>query len=124
MMRAIAVLLVLVGALASAQGWAQEVEAPAAVDEAAVEDVAIDEAAIDEPEAVERASGTVPLAEIKRFVGVFNAVREAYVEPVGDDALMQAAIKGLLLDLDPHSVYFDKDDAERSEEHTSELQSR
>src|SRR5690606_34027477 len=106
--------LVLVGALASAQALAQELEAPPAVDE-----VAIDEAAIDEADAVERASGTVPLAEIKRFVGVFNAVREAYVEPVGDDALMQAAIKGLLLDLDPHSVYFDKDDAEAFDEETS-----
>ena len=114
MMRMFGASLVLIGALASAQAWAQELEAPPAVD-----DVAIDEAAIDEAEAVERASGTVPLAEIKRFVGVFNAVREAYVEPVGDDALMQAAIKGLLLDLDPHSVYFDKDDAEAFDEETS-----
>src|SRR3546814_70426 len=32
---------------------------------------------------------------------------------------MQAAIKGLLLDLDPHSVYFDKDDAEVFDEETS-----
>ena len=117
-MRMVGVSLALIWALASAQAWAQEVEAPPAVDEAA-EEIAIDEAAIDEPDAVARASGTVPLAEIKRFVGVFNAVREAYVEPVGDDALMQAAIKGLLLGLDPHSVYFDKDDAEAFDEETS-----
>ena len=43
----------------------------------------------DDPEVIESASTKVPLAEIKRFVAVFNAVREAYVEPVGDDALMQ-----------------------------------
>src|SRR3546814_1086606 len=104
MMRLVGAVLVLAGVLVGGRAWAQELEAPVAVDEAA---------------AVERASGTVPLAEIKRFVGVFNAVREAYVEPVGDDELMQAAIKGLLLDLDPHSVYFDKDDAEVFDEETS-----
>jgi carboxyl-terminal processing protease len=32
---------------------------------------------------------------------------------------MQSAIKGLLLDLDPHSTYFDKDDAEAFDEETS-----
>nr|MDQ2703455.1 S41 family peptidase [Pseudomonadota bacterium] len=103
-MRLIGISLALTGVLLGGIVHAQELEAPVAVDEA---------------DAVERASGTVPLAEIKRFVGVFNAVREAYVEPVGDDALMQAAIKGLLLDLDPHSVYFDKDDAVAFDEETS-----
>jgi carboxyl-terminal processing protease len=73
----------------------------------------------DDPDAAESAASKVPLAEIKRFVGVFNAVREAYVEPVGDDKLMQSAIRGLLLDLDPHSTYFDKDDAEAFDEETS-----
>ena len=102
MMRSIKASLLLATLLWGAPAWAQEVEAT-----------------LDEPEAVERASGTVPLAEIKRFVDVFNAVREGYVEPVGDDALMQSAIKGLLLDLDPHSVYFDKDDAEAFDEETS-----
>src|SRR3546814_11866816 len=103
MMRLVGAVLVLAGVLVGGRAWAQELEAPVAVDEAA---------------AVERAPGTVPLAEIKRFVGVFNAVREAYVAPVGDDELMQAAIKGLLPDLDPHSVYFDKDDAEVFDEET------
>ena len=102
MMRSIKASLLLATLLSGAPAWAQEVEET-----------------LDEPEAVERASGTVPLAEIKRFVDVFNAVREGYVEPVGDDALMQSAIKGLLLDLDPHSVYFDKDDAEAFDEETS-----
>ena len=61
----------------------------------------------------------VPLDEIRRFVSVYNAVRQAYVEPVGDEELMHAAIKGLLLDLDPHSTYFDKDDAAAFREETS-----
>ena len=53
----------------------------------------------------------MPLDEIRRYVAVYNAVKEAYVEPVDDKKLMQSAIRGLLLDLDPHSVYLDKDDA-------------
>ena len=75
--------------------------------------------AVDDPDAVESAASQVPLAEIRRFVGVFNAVREAYVDPVDEDQLMHAAVKGLLLDLDPHSVYFDKEDASAFEEETS-----
>ena len=54
----------------------------------------------------------VPLDEIRRYVAVYNAVKQAYVEPVEDADLMQSAIRGLLLDLDPHSVYLDKADAE------------
>jgi carboxyl-terminal processing protease len=65
------------------------------------------------------AASDVPLDEIRRFVSVYNAVRQAYVEPVSDEELMHAAVKGLLLDLDPHSIYFDKDDAEAFQEETS-----
>ncbi|AXK73004.1 S41 family peptidase [Lysobacter sp. TY2-98] len=58
----------------------------------------------------------VPLDDIRRFVTVYNAVKQAYVEPVTDQKLMKAAIHGLLLDLDPHSTYFDKTDAEDFDE--------
>jgi carboxyl-terminal processing protease len=47
---------------------------------------------------------------------VFNAVKEGYVEPVDDRKLMQSAIRGLLLDLDPHSAYLARPDAEAFEE--------
>ena len=57
-------------------------------------------------------SDTVPLEEIRRYVAVFNMVREAYVEPVDDGTLMQAAIRGLLRDLDPHSAYLEQDASE------------
>ncbi len=57
-------------------------------------------------------SDAVPLEEIRRYVTVFNMVREAYVEPVDDGTLMQAAIRGLLRDLDPHSAYLEKDASE------------
>ena len=54
----------------------------------------------------------VPLEEIRRYVSVFNVVKQAYVEPVEDRKLMQSSIRGLLLDLDPHSVYLVRSDAE------------
>ncbi|MDQ3269678.1 MAG: S41 family peptidase [Pseudomonadota bacterium] len=57
-------------------------------------------------------SNEVPLDEIRRYVAVYTAVKQAYVEPVADAKLMHSAIRGLLLDLDPHSVYFDRADAE------------
>lgn len=60
----------------------------------------------------------VPLEEIRRYVGVFNTVRQAYVEPVEDRALMQSAIRGLLLDLDPHSAYLVRSEARVFEEDT------
>ena len=77
------------------------------------------DAAQDEASADAAAASSVPLDEIRRFVSVYNAVRQAYVEPVSDEALMHAAVKGLLFDLDPHSIYFDKDDAEAFREETS-----
>ena len=73
----------------------------------------------EDPDAAESAASGVPLEEIKRYVAVYNAIKEAYVEPVDDKALMGAAIRGLLLDLDPHSAYLDKDDAEAFDEDTN-----
>src|SRR5690606_28459085 len=70
-------------------------------------------------DAEEDAATDVPLEEIKRYVAVYKAIKDAYVEPVDDKALMGAAIRGLLLDLDPHSAYLDKDDAEAFDEDTS-----
>ncbi|MGQ0801323.1 MAG: S41 family peptidase [Pseudomarimonas sp.] len=59
---------------------------------------------------VEVAEGErVSLDEIRRFVAVFRAVKQAYVDPVDDATLMQSAIRGLLADLDPHSGYLDSD---------------
>lgn len=58
----------------------------------------------------------VPLEEIRRYVAVFNAIREAYVEPVDERELMSSAIRGLLGDLDPHSTYFDRDAAQAFDE--------
>lgn len=76
-------------------------------------------AASDDPDAVETATSKVPLEEIRRYVAVYNAVKQAYVDPVDDSKLMHSAVRGLLNDLDPHSVYFDKDDAKEFDEQTN-----
>ncbi len=96
-------------ALAPATAWSQQTTPPA--DAPAAE--------ADNPDAIESASSKVPLEEIRRYVAVYNAVKQAYVDPVDDKQLMQSAIRGLLLDLDPHSTYFDKEDAEAFDEQAS-----
>jgi carboxyl-terminal processing protease len=52
-----------------------------------------------------QASGSVDLEDIRAFTAVYSLVKQAYVEPVDDHRLMQAAIQGLLAGLDPHSEY-------------------
>ncbi len=104
-MRLTSILLLL---LAAAPAFAQQVG-----DEE--EQQAPEVAASDDPDAAE-AESQVPLAEIRRFVAVYNTVKQAYVEPVDDRKLMQSAIRGLLLDLDPHSAYLEKADAEDFDE--------
>lgn len=54
----------------------------------------------------------VPLAEIQRYVSVYRAIKDAYVDPISDKNLMRAALRGLLADLDPHSAYLEKPDAD------------
>ena len=86
--------------------------------QALAQDKAQDVAASDDPDAAESATSKVPLSEIRRYVSVYNAVKEAYVDPVDDKKLMQSAVRGLLLDLDPHSAYLQKSDAEDFDEQT------
>jgi C-terminal peptidase (prc) len=107
--------------LLSLDAFAQDVPAPVAPAQASPPPAAeqAEVAPSDDPDAAESAATKVPLDEIRRYVGVFNAVREAYVDPVSDRKLMQSAIKGLLLDLDPHSAYLEKTDAQAFDEETS-----
>ncbi|MCM2355654.1 MAG: S41 family peptidase [Arenimonas sp.] len=65
-----------------------------------------------DPVVAETPPTAIPLTEIRRYVAVYNAVKDAYVEPVDDQTLMKAALRGLLSDLDPHSAYLDKEEAE------------
>ena len=51
------------------------------------------------------ADAGVPVADIKRFAQVFQTVRDSYVDAMTDQQIMQAGLRGLLLDIDPHSSY-------------------
>jgi carboxyl-terminal processing protease len=59
------------------------------------------------------------LEDLRTFSDVFNQVRRNFVDPVDERALMQAAIRGMLAELDPHSAflgaeqYRDLDDVSR-----------
>ena len=105
-------------ALCAASAHALAQDAPPA-HEQAEEAQAQEVAASDDPNAASTDAAKVPLDEIRRYVTVYNAVKQAYVDPVDDRALMQSAVRGLLLGLDPHSAYLRKADAAQFEEQSS-----
>lgn len=47
--------------------------------------------------------------QLNLFGDVFERVREQYVDPVDDKVLVEAAINGMLSNLDPHSSYLNED---------------
>jgi len=47
--------------------------------------------------------------QLKLFGDVFERVRADYVEEVGDQKLVESAIRGMLSSLDPHSSYLSRD---------------
>ena len=55
----------------------------------------------------QRGGVPLPLRELQQFANVFSAIKSSYVEPVGDDELINEAIKGMFNELDPHSTYLD-----------------
>lgn len=65
------------------------------------------------------ATDAVTLEELRRFVLVFREVQRAHVEPVSERELMEAAIRGLLSGLDPHSDYLDQDELQALNEDAS-----
>jgi len=114
-----ALVLALCAACAGAPAFAQD-PAPATEPPAAEKPVAETPAAADAVDATAKDEGSkIPLEEIRRYVGVFNTVKQAYVEPVDDRKLMQSAIRGLLQDLDPHSAYLVRSDAQAFDEDAS-----
>ncbi|MFT4179361.1 MAG: S41 family peptidase [Thermomonas sp.] len=106
--------LLLASTFACAPVFAQAQDTP----EAESAEQAGPQIASDDPDAASVDAAKVPLDEIRRYVMVFNAIRQGYVDPVDDHALMQSAVRGLLLDLDPHSSYMKKADAEDFAEQT------
>jgi len=52
-------------------------------------------------------STQLSLDDLRTFTDVFNQVRKNYVEETDDHSLMNAAIRGMLSELDPHSAYME-----------------
>jgi carboxyl-terminal processing protease len=52
----------------------------------------------------------LPIRELRVFTQVFEQIRRGYVEEVTDTELLENAIAGLLLELDPHSAYLNESD--------------
>ncbi len=55
----------------------------------------------------DRASGPLPIDDLRAFTEVFGRIKNDYVEPVDDKKLISEAINGMLSGLDPHSAYLD-----------------
>ena len=63
--------------------------------------------------------GALPLAELRTFADVYNQIRVGYVEEIDDSTLLEYAIQGMLMGLDPHSTYLTKDAFENLQTSTS-----
>ncbi len=50
-------------------------------------------------------SAQLTLDDLRTFTDIFNQARKNYVEEVDDQTLLNAAIRGMLHELDPHSSY-------------------
>ncbi|MGM0475713.1 MAG: S41 family peptidase [Pseudomonadota bacterium] len=61
----------------------------------------------------------LPLDRLRTFSEIFSRVKSSYVEEVGDDELLDGAIRGMLSNLDPHSAYLDEEDFQALQEGTS-----
>ena len=54
--------------------------------------------------------------DLRTFVAVLRAVKDAYVDPVDDAALLKGAIGGVLNGLDPHSTFLEADELKQWDE--------
>ena len=64
-------------------------------------------------------TGTLPLDDLRTFTEVFAKIKNDYVEPIEDKALLENAIRGMLSGLDPHSAYLVPDDYQELQAGTS-----
>ncbi|HEV8334734.1 MAG TPA: S41 family peptidase [Steroidobacteraceae bacterium] len=55
------------------------------------------------------ANAPVPWQDTKLLAEVLEHVRREYVERISDQELIEAAIRGMMADLDPHSAYLDSE---------------
>jgi carboxyl-terminal processing protease len=64
------------------------------------------------------AQAQLSLDDLRTFTDVFNQVRNNFVDEVDDQTLLNAAIRGMLSELDPHSSYMEADDFRQQEENS------
>ena len=62
---------------------------------------------------------TTPVEDLRAFAEIFGRIKQEYVEEIGDKALIENAIRGMLSGLDPHSAYLDLDEFKDLKEGTS-----
>lgn len=67
----------------------------------------------------EMAQQPIPVREIRTFTEVFAKIKQDYVEEVDDRKLLEDAIRGMLVGLDPHSTYLDEKEYAGLQEGTS-----
>jgi len=71
------------------------------------------------PRAAVEEQARLPLDDLRTFADVFNQIRVGYVKEIDDSTLLEYAIQGMLMGLDPHSVYLTKDDFQDLQDTTS-----
>jgi len=70
------------------------------------------------PAAPQAEAAQLTLDDLRTFTDVFSQVRRNYVEEVDDKTLLNAAINGMLSELDPHSDYLPEQNFKRLDETT------
>jgi len=68
---------------------------------------------------VQQADDAVSLDDIRNFTRVYHIIQQAYVEKLDNKTIMNAAISGMLQNLDPHSEYLDKEGLDELDEDTT-----
>jgi carboxyl-terminal processing protease len=63
-----------------------------------------------EPPAKPAEPATVPWQDARLLAEVLERVRQEYVERISDQELIEAAIRGMIADLDPHSAFLDPEE--------------
>ncbi|OIN86090.1 MAG: peptidase S41 [Alphaproteobacteria bacterium CG1_02_46_17] len=71
------------------------------------QDVSADQ---DKTKQVDQQTNEETYRQLSLFGEAFEKVREKYVEPISDEKLVEFAIKGMLVNLDPHSDYLTSKD--------------
>ena len=67
------------------------------------------ERSVEEAAEPQKSESTVPWQDARLLAEVLEHVRTEYVEDVSDKQLIEAAIRGMMANLDPHSTYLDRE---------------